>query len=150
MGNKLPVNRIVAFAGPYIAVVSGALADWLLVHVHFLGIFHTTKTSIASMLTQGLVFALTSILVWAGHHKWLTGWQQFEATVAGEGTNGPDVHPDDLPAGDYDPTVAGGDSEPVPGAEVPPELPDVSQPPDLPIPPGEPVPPTSEERPRRP
>lgn len=140
----LPINRIVAFAGPYIAIVSGALADWLLVHVHLLGIFHTTKTATASMLTQGIVFSLTAILVWAGHHKWLTGWQQWAyQAAAGEPFNGPDVLVDELPAGDYDPVTAGdGDTpveepitpqdptQPLPGEPAaPPPLPEAPAPP---------------------
>lgn len=110
--NKLPINRIVAFAGPYIAILSGAVADWLIVHVHLLSLFHTTNTQVAGAITQIAVFGLTAILVWLGQHKWLTGWQQFEQLVAGEIANGPDVDPDDAPAGDYDPETAGGEPEP--------------------------------------
>lgn len=122
--SKLPVNRIVAFAGPYIAILSGAVADWLIVHVHLFSLFHTTSSSITKWLTQALVFALTAGLVWAGQQKWLTGWQLFETQVAGEDANGPDVHPDDYPYGEYDPTaVEEGEGmmgyEPVPGGEVP-------------------------------
>jgi len=75
---NIPTNRIVAFAGPYIAIVSGVIADWLVVHLHVLAIFHTTSTAIASTISQGLVFGLTAVLVWAGHHKWLTGHQLLE------------------------------------------------------------------------
>jgi len=82
MSSKVPLNRIVAFAGPYIAVLSGAIADWLVVHVHLLGLFHTSQTAIAGTLTQVVVFGLTALLTWAGHHKWLTGWQQYEAQQA--------------------------------------------------------------------
>lgn len=111
--SKLPVNRLVAFAGPYIAILSGALADWLIVHVHLLSLFHTTNTQVAGAITQIAVFGLTAILVWLGQHKWLTGWQQFEQLVAGEIANGPDVPSEEAPEGDYDPEIAGGDSEPV-------------------------------------
>lgn len=77
----MPVNRIVAFLGPYIAIISGALADWLLVHLHVLALFHTTHTQVAGAITQLVVFALTAILVWAGQQKWLSGWQSFETTT---------------------------------------------------------------------
>ena len=70
----MPLNRIIAFAGPYIAIASGAVADWLLVHVHLLSLFHTTHSSIASWLTQATVFALTAVLTWLGQQKWLSGW----------------------------------------------------------------------------
>jgi hypothetical protein len=70
-----PLNRIVAFCGPYIAVLSGAAADWLLVHVHFLSLFHTTHTTVAGAITQVVVFGVTALLTWLGHQKWLDGYQ---------------------------------------------------------------------------
>lgn len=105
MNSKFPINRIVAFVGPYIAVVSGALADWLVVHVHLLSLFHTTSTAISGMLTQGLVFGLTALLVWLGQQKWLSGWQKWESTIVSEAANytynGPFV--ESPPMGTYDP-----------------------------------------------
>ena len=79
--SNIPINRLVAFAGPYIAILSGAVADWLIVHVHLLSLFHTTNTQVAGAITQIAVFGLTAILVWLGQHKWLTGWQIFESQV---------------------------------------------------------------------
>lgn len=73
----LSLNRLVAFAGPYLAIASGAVADWLLVHVHLLGIFHTTHGQLASAITQGLVFTVTAAVVWLGHQKWLDGFQKW-------------------------------------------------------------------------
>lgn len=70
-----PLNRVVAFLGPYVAVASGAVADWLLVHVHFLALFHTTHNQIASAISQVLVFGITTLVVWLGHQKWLEGYQ---------------------------------------------------------------------------
>jgi len=68
---NLPTNRIVAFAGPYIAVVSGGIATWL---VHVLGVFHINQSQAANTVTQGLTFAVTAGVVWLGHQKWLSGW----------------------------------------------------------------------------
>jgi hypothetical protein len=79
---KIPLNRIVAFVYPYVSILAGAVADWLLVHVHLLGLFHTNRTAIASVITQVVVFALTAILTWLGAQKWLTGWQGFEQVAA--------------------------------------------------------------------
>jgi hypothetical protein len=107
---KLPINRIVAFAGPYISILSGALADWLIVHVHFLSLFHTSTSSITSWLTQGLVFGLTAILVWAGQQKWLSGWQSWETRVAGESYSGPNVG-ELPPQGTYDPMALDQETE---------------------------------------
>jgi len=86
---KLPINRVVAFLGPYIAVISGAVADWLLVHVHVLGLFHTSKTAVTGIVTQGVVFILTAGLVWLGQQKWLSGWQKWEQGIVAQ-------MPDDL------------------------------------------------------
>ena len=52
----LPINRVVAFAGPYLAILSGAIADWLIVHVHLLSLFHTTSTTVSGAITQLGVF----------------------------------------------------------------------------------------------
>lgn len=116
MDNKLPLNRIVAFAGPYIAVISGALADWLIVHVHILGIFHTSQTAISGAITQIIVFGVTALVVWAGHQKWLSGWQSWERTVAGAMADGPNFP---QPLGEYDPTTV--EQEPEFEEEGPPQ-----------------------------
>ena len=108
--SKLPLNRIVAFLGPYIAVVSGAIANWLATHVHLLSAFHISQKSVAGAISQISIFGITALLVWAGQHKWLTGWQQWESTIAGEIFSGPAVTP---PTGEYDPSTAGGESAPV-------------------------------------
>jgi hypothetical protein len=71
----IPLNRIVAFAGPYIAVVSGAIAAWLLTHLHVLSMFHLSDSQVASAISQLTVFGITAGLTWLGHQKWLTGHQ---------------------------------------------------------------------------
>ena len=92
----MPINRIVAFLGPYIAVASGVITDWLVVHVHALTTFHITRGTVSYAISQIAVFGITSILVYAGQHKWLTGWQQYQSLIADEAINGPDAeqHPD--------------------------------------------------------
>ena len=67
--------------------------------------------------------------MWLGHHKWLTGWQQFQAAVASPVTSGPVpvdatgtvVPPEALLGGEYDPASAGVGFEPAADAEVPDE-----------------------------
>jgi hypothetical protein len=76
-----PLNRLVAFLGPYISILAGVLADWLLVHVHLLSLFHTTDTEVANAITQLIVFTLVTLVTWAGQHKWLEGWQNWEAAL---------------------------------------------------------------------
>lgn len=85
-----PVNRIVAFLGPFVAVIAGGLADWLLVHVHFLSTFHVEAGTLANTITQLVIFVVTAGLIWLGQHKWLDGWSKWERAVA---TNAPGYVP---------------------------------------------------------
>jgi hypothetical protein len=71
----IPFNRIVAFVGPYVAVASGAIAAWLLTHLHVLSMFHLTNDQLATAISQLTVFGITAALTWLGHQKWLTGHQ---------------------------------------------------------------------------
>jgi hypothetical protein len=78
----IPLNRIVAFFGPYVAVASGAVAAWLLTHMHVLSMFHLSNDQVATAISQLTVFGITAGLTWLGHQKWLTGHQiQLEAAV---------------------------------------------------------------------
>lgn len=83
---SVPLNRIVAFVGPFIAVIAGALADWLLARVHVLGTFRD-KQALTSDVSQMLIFIVTTGVVWLGQQKWLQGWIAFEAS---EAPGGPD------------------------------------------------------------
>jgi hypothetical protein len=73
--SRFPLNRVIAFFGPYISIAAGAIASWLLVHVHLLGLFHLQPDGLSTAIAQGTVFLLTALLTWAGHSKWLTGHQ---------------------------------------------------------------------------
>jgi hypothetical protein len=78
----IPFNRIVAFFGPYLAVASGAVAAWLLTHLHVLSMFHLTNSQVATAISQLTVFGITAGLTWLGHQKWLTGHQiELQAAV---------------------------------------------------------------------
>lgn len=108
----VPLNRIVAFVGPYASLVSGAVASWLLVHVHVLGLFHFQHDGLASGIAQGIVFLVTALLTWAGHSKWLTGHQSWEAEVARTVRVGEELGLISLPAADVDGAAdADGESE---------------------------------------
>lgn len=76
----IPINRIVAFLGPLIAVLAGAVADWVLKRLHFLSDFHT-HTEVANYVTQIAIFGVTAVLVWLGQQTWLKGWIQHESVV---------------------------------------------------------------------
>jgi hypothetical protein len=68
-----PLNRIITFVGPYISVGAGAVASWLLVHIHFLGLFHLQADGLATGIAQGVVLVLTALLSWLGQQQWLKG-----------------------------------------------------------------------------
>jgi hypothetical protein len=69
----IPLNRVVAFAGPYVSIASGIAATWLTVHVHVLTVFHLTQSSIAGELTQAAIFGISTGVTWLGHSAWLKG-----------------------------------------------------------------------------
>jgi murein L,D-transpeptidase YcbB/YkuD len=78
-GSKpFPLNRVIAFLGPYIAIASGAGATWL--SQHFPGL-HVEQASTASAISQAIIFVVGTAVTWALHHKWLDGWQKWEARV---------------------------------------------------------------------
>jgi hypothetical protein len=80
--SRFPVNRIVAFLGPYISVISGALASWLLAQENVLGLFNLPRDQLAAAIAQGGIFLITTAVTWAGQHKWLTGHQIVLAAAA--------------------------------------------------------------------
>jgi|SRR5215475_7405269 len=77
---NIPTNRLVAFAGPYISLIAGGLATFLAGH-HVLDIFGATQSQASTTIQSGLVFLVSSSVVWAGHHKWLTGWIAHEERI---------------------------------------------------------------------
>jgi hypothetical protein len=63
--------RILAFLQPFISVGSGALAAWLFVHVHVLGVFNVSQSDVAADIAYGTVFLVTAGLTWLGQHEHL-------------------------------------------------------------------------------
>jgi ABC-type multidrug transport system fused ATPase/permease subunit len=145
----LPLNKLVAFAGPYISVISGALATWLLTHVNFLSLFEFSNAQVAESITQLVVFAIVSGVTWLGQQKWLNGWQKFEADMrqpmlehatqllieqAKEGGGPAGSHP----STDFDEDAARKEMEARTGGQPPtdePPVPPPPGPPDPPVPP---------------
>ena len=95
-GQRFQINRVVAFLGPYIAIVSGALATWLV--RHFPGL-HVDQATLGSTITQGVVFIIGAAVTYGLQHKWLDGWQKYEGQVANVAAG--DL-PDTPPEGAYD------------------------------------------------
>ncbi len=90
MSKALPLNRIVAFLGPYVAIGSGIVATWLTSHLHVLATFHITNNQVANVISQAVVFGVSALVVWLGHQKWLTGWIAWEqANIATNATSQP-------------------------------------------------------------
>ena len=70
-----PLNRIVAFAGPLLAIVAGYIATFLAENLEFL---HLDSSGTQGTITNWLTFTLTAVLVWVGQHKWLDGYAKWE------------------------------------------------------------------------
>jgi len=118
--SKIPLNRIVAFAGPYISVIAGGIASWLVARVNIAGVPGLDQSNLQTSIAGGLTFVLVSGLSWAGHSKWLSGHHvQMEADAQVSATamslavtaapgvdampangngNGNGFHPEDVPA----------------------------------------------------
>jgi hypothetical protein len=113
--SRFPLNRVIAFFGPYISIAAGALASWLLVHVHVLGLFHVQHDGLSTAIAQGAVFLLTALLAWAGHSKWLTGHQiLLQQSVVAAGA-APAAVPVPVPAAAGAPPPGPDDVHPEPG-----------------------------------
>jgi hypothetical protein len=73
----IALNRLVAFAGPYISIAAGIIATWITNHVHILATFHVAGNDIANAVAQALVFGFSAAVVWLGQQKWLDGFQKW-------------------------------------------------------------------------
>ena len=86
--SPFPLNRVIAFLGPYVALASGVLAAWL--GRHFPGL-QLDEGQTAAAITQAGYFTVGALITWALHHKFLDGWQKWEAgTLAASAALGPD------------------------------------------------------------
>jgi len=114
LDTHLPPNRVVMLFGPVVAIIAGAVASWLA--THFPGL-NLDTSSTAGMITQGINFAIGALVTLALQHKWLAGWQQYEANKTSTGTGDPNlaaallaaVPPTALPplqpSGEYNPAL---------------------------------------------
>lgn len=71
----IPLNRVVAFAGPMISTLAGALATLIIAKLNVLGIQGLEQDQTAQQLASALTFVLTAGLTWLGQSKWLRGHQ---------------------------------------------------------------------------
>ena len=69
----IPLNRLVAFAGPYISIFAGVIATWVIAKANALGISGLDESDLAQQLAAGLTFTLVAVLTWLGSSQWLKG-----------------------------------------------------------------------------
>src|ERR1044072_8372976 len=69
----IPLNRLVAFAGPYVSIVAATIATWLVAKLNALGIPGIDGDELAQQVGAALTFTLVSALTWLGQSQWLNG-----------------------------------------------------------------------------
>jgi hypothetical protein len=65
-------DEILAFAKPFLAIVAGALATWLLTSVHVFSIFHFSHDQVAKIIAEAFTFGISALLTWLSVHGVLT------------------------------------------------------------------------------
>jgi hypothetical protein len=70
---SLPLNRVIAFAGPYISVFAGGVATWIVAKMNVIGVAGLDQDNLSEQIASGLTFTLTAGLAWLGHAQWLKG-----------------------------------------------------------------------------
>jgi hypothetical protein len=69
----IPINRIVAWLGPTIAIIASALAAWLVAKVNILGLAGLNKSNLQTYITAGVTFGVAAGLHALGGLSWLRG-----------------------------------------------------------------------------
>ncbi len=78
---KIPINRIVAWVGPFLAIAAGFVATWLFANVQVFGSLGIGHDAVANAIVKAATFAVSAGVVWLGHQKWLSGWIAHEARL---------------------------------------------------------------------
>lgn len=74
-----PLNRVVAFLGPYISLLAGFISTWLITNVSLFNTLNVSNDDVLKTVTELVVFAVVSGLTWLGQRKWLNGHIRWEA-----------------------------------------------------------------------
>lgn len=69
----ISIDRVVAWAGPLIAIGSSSVATWLLVKVNIFNVPGFDKSNLPTWIAAGTTFVLTAGLHALGGWKWLKG-----------------------------------------------------------------------------
>ena len=68
-----PLNRVIAFAGPYISIAGGGVATWIVAKLNLIGVAGLDQADLAQQVAGALTFTLTAGLSWLGQAQWLKG-----------------------------------------------------------------------------
>jgi hypothetical protein len=68
----MPYERIVQWAAGPTAAIAGWLATQLVTNVHLFGDLGLGKDQLAHAIFAAVTFAITALLTYAAHQKWLT------------------------------------------------------------------------------
>lgn len=90
---NIPINRVVAFAGPAIAAISTAVAAFLVAKVNVLGIPGLDQANTATYLAAGITAALVAGLHALGGLAWFKGHHILLTQTAPEGPGDTDALP---------------------------------------------------------
>lgn len=66
--SKKKIQVLIMMLTPYISAVAGAVATWVIVHLHFLSLFHVGHDQTAAFITNLVVFSITTGLVYLTAH----------------------------------------------------------------------------------
>ena len=98
---RFPLNRVVAFLAPFVALLAGSIAAWLVDHFPGLGV---DQAALSGDIAQAITFLVGAAAVQLSANKWLDGWQKWQHDVADphslaqeDGTVGNAWHPLDDP-----------------------------------------------------
>jgi hypothetical protein len=79
--DTLPLNRIIALLGPWLTVAEGAIATWIVTHLHFLSLLHVGHDDVLKVITQLVVFLATIAVSAVLKLKWLKGHQDWADAI---------------------------------------------------------------------
>jgi hypothetical protein len=76
-----PLGRLVALLGPYVSLLAGSIATWLVAKVDVLGIPGLNQANLATGVAAAITFVLVTAITYASHHKWLDGNSKWETAL---------------------------------------------------------------------
>jgi len=118
---KMPLNRIVAFAGPYITAVAGAVSAWAIAKANVLGIPGLDQANLQTYVAGALSWLLVHGAGELGRWQWLRGHHIELEALSGQPPS--DVH------SAVEEGIVDGASEDVPVGDLPSDAVEFASPP---------------------